>query len=288
METPQGTLEGPGVPESTGAGMGVVSGHLLQTAGNGTPEAPLQFPRPSGNQERPLGSDQWLERGLETALQAQMAPPATGTSPGEQLVLGLTEAVQGPTMGPNGVANPDFTEGNRQKRTRQDSGGASAYTGIPGLWKDYVMGATAPIKAQLGKNKDMLKAYISLVQAYITRIDSLEKTVQALQPVANLAPSALPPHDVRVSSSPPSPTSKNGLVPSQNGQAPVASGLAPSLIGYHDPPQYQSMGNHQNQASPAPESTQGTTLTAQSTRAATATKSSPPDPSLPPKPTPKS
>jgi hypothetical protein len=268
--------------------MGVVSGHLPQTPGNGTPEAPLQFPRPSSNQERPLGSDQWLERGLETALQAQMAPPTTGTSPGEQLVLGLTEAVQGPTMGPNGVANPDFTEGNRQKRTRQDSGGASAYTGIPGLWKDYVMGATAPIEAQLGKNEDVLKAYMGLVQACITRIDSLEKTVQALQPVANPAPSAFPPHDVGVSSSPPSPVPKNGLVPAQNGQAPAASGLAPSLIGHHDPPQYQSMGNHQNRASPVPESTQGTTPTAQPIRGATATKSSPPAPPLPPKPAPKS
>ncbi|KAI7968772.1 hypothetical protein EIK77_000330 [Talaromyces pinophilus] len=213
METPQGTLEGPGVPESTGAGMGVVSGHLPQTPGNGTPEALLQFPRPSGNQERPLGSDQWLERGLETALQAQMAPQATGTSPGEQLVLGLTEAVQGPTMGPNGVANPNFTEGNRQKHTRQDSGGTSAYTGIPGLWKDYVMGATAPIETQLGKNEDVLKAYMGLVQACITRIDSLEKTVQALQPVANPASSAFPLYNVGMSSSPPSPVPENGLAP---------------------------------------------------------------------------
>jgi hypothetical protein len=58
METPQGTLGGPKVPKSTETRMGVVSGHLPQTPGNRTPEAPLQFPRPSSNQERPLGSDQ--------------------------------------------------------------------------------------------------------------------------------------------------------------------------------------------------------------------------------------
>jgi hypothetical protein len=57
METPQGTLEGPGVPELIGAEMGVVSGHLPQTLGNRTPEALLQFLRLSGNQECLLGLD---------------------------------------------------------------------------------------------------------------------------------------------------------------------------------------------------------------------------------------
>ena len=112
MEALQGHLEAPRAPISLGTGTKVDSGHLPQTLGSQAQEAPLQLPKPSGNQERPLGSDQWLEKGLAAALQAQMAPPATGTSPGEQLVLGLAEAVQGPAVGPNGTANPNFTGGN--------------------------------------------------------------------------------------------------------------------------------------------------------------------------------
>ncbi|KAI7975921.1 hypothetical protein EIK77_009203 [Talaromyces pinophilus] len=128
MEVPQRSLEGHEVPKSMGAGTGVVGGHLPQMPENGAPEAPLRFPKPSSGQDRPLGSDQWLERGLETALQAQMAPQATGTTSVEQLVSGLAKAVQEPGGATNGVGNPDFTGGNRQKRTRQDSEGASTYT----------------------------------------------------------------------------------------------------------------------------------------------------------------
>jgi len=284
MEALQGHLEAPRAPISLGTGTKVDSGHLPQTLGSQAQEAPLQLPKPSGNQERPLGSDQWLEKGLAAALQAQMAPPATGTSPGEQLVLGLAEAVQGPAVGPNGTANPNFTGGNRQKRTRQDSSGTSACTGIPRLWKDYVIGATAPIETQLGKNEEVLKAYMGLVQACITRIDSLEKTVQALQPGKNPAPSTSPRHDVGVSSSPPSPVPENGLALPQSGQAPAVSGLEPGLIGRHDPPQYQTLGNRQNRASPALESAQSAAPTAQPSQVAPTTQPSPP----PQRPAPKS
>jgi hypothetical protein len=41
MEMLQGTLEGPGVPESIGAGIGIISGHLPQTVGNKILEALL-------------------------------------------------------------------------------------------------------------------------------------------------------------------------------------------------------------------------------------------------------
>lgn len=47
METPNGVPKAPGVPESMGAGVGVVDGRLPQTPGNQAQETPLQFSKPS-------------------------------------------------------------------------------------------------------------------------------------------------------------------------------------------------------------------------------------------------
>jgi hypothetical protein len=253
MEVPQGSLEAHEDPKPMGAGMGVVGGHLPQMPENGALEAPLRFPKPSSGQDHPLGSDQWLERGLKTALQAQIASQATGTTPGEQLISGLAEAIQEPGDATNSVGNPDFTGGNHQKRTQQDSGGASAYTVVPGPLKDYIIEAMAPIEAQIDKNEDTLRAYMGLVQAYITRIDFLEKTMQALQASAHPAPNTSLAHDVKVSSLLPSPVAKNGLAPTKKGQAPDARDLAPGLIGRQDPPQYQTPKDHTDPALPTPE-----------------------------------
>jgi hypothetical protein len=251
METSQGPPEAPGAPKSTGPGLGVVSGHPPQTQGNQALEAPLQFPKPSNSQEYPLESNQWIENGLQAALQAQLATQPPEASLGGQLTSGLTGINLVPIGGSNGVASSEITEDSRQKRVRQDSEGGGAYPTVTGPVRDYVIGTIGPIQTCQTKHDTVLKGQASLIQALIARLETLERTVRELQAREISTPSASSSHDVIVSGSPPRPEPEKGLAPTKSGLTTTEKGPAP-------PPQYQDPENHQEKATPAPRDPQAT------------------------------
>ncbi|KAL3703423.1 hypothetical protein TMatcc_010612 [Talaromyces marneffei ATCC 18224] len=64
METPKGAPEAVGVPNSTGDGMGVVSGYPPQTQESQALEPPLLFPKPGSGWGGLVATDQQLAEAL--------------------------------------------------------------------------------------------------------------------------------------------------------------------------------------------------------------------------------
>lgn len=148
MEASQGPARTPGAPNSTGAGIGTVSGHPPQTHENQAPEATPMFPGLGDSQNQPLGASEKLENDLQAALQAQLTHQPPTTSPNEALATGLTGAESTPISDPKEIADPNSTGILRQKRVRQDSQGEGAYTSIATPIQDYVIGALEPLQAR--------------------------------------------------------------------------------------------------------------------------------------------
>ncbi|KAE8554565.1 hypothetical protein TMatcc_005889 [Talaromyces marneffei ATCC 18224] len=170
METPKGAPEAAGVPDSTGDGMGVGSGHLPQTQENQAIEPPLLFPKPSSGWGGSVATDPQLAEALQGSLQEQLAPGNAGAGLERSLISWLTGAMRASSNEPIEAAGSKQTGSNPYK---QDQANA------PFAIRVYCSELIRRFEERSGEQEKRIRALESQVQSLITANGSLEATVRA-------------------------------------------------------------------------------------------------------------
>uniref|UniRef100_A0A093XGA4 Uncharacterized protein n=1 Tax=Talaromyces marneffei PM1 TaxID=1077442 RepID=A0A093XGA4_TALMA len=187
METPKGAPEAVGVPNSTGDGMGVVSGYPPQTQESQALEPPLLFPKP-GSGWGGLGS-----------LQEQLAPNNTSADLERSLISRLIGAIRASSNEPIKDTSSKQTGSNPHKRAGPILGDEEDQANVPFAIRVYCSELTRRFEERSGEQEKRIRALESQVEFLVTANGSLEATIRALE-AYNILVSSSP--DVMVSKSP--------------------------------------------------------------------------------------